>query len=208
MAIKNLILDLGGVLYDLDYIKTQDALDHLGLGKNFSQLNQSSLFDDIEEGKVSPDEFIEKLIASSTKSNVSPKEIVSAWNAMLIGMPREKFELLEALGKQYKLYLYSNTNAIHIKAVWEHYKEVHGVDNLDNYFIKVYLSNELGIRKPKEEGFNHIVRENYLVKEETLFIDDSPQHIEGAISSGIKALWLDLTKEDLSGLLSRNGLLA
>jgi len=208
MKIKNLILDLGGVLYDLDYFKTQEAFLNLGLGENFSQLKQSTLFDDIEEGKVSSVSFVDQLIAMSGNSDITSKQIIDAWNAMLLGMPVHRFELLELLGKKYNLYLYSNTNEIHIKEVWKHYQEVHGVANLDDYFLKIYLSNEIKIRKPKAAGFNLIVQENNLVKEETLFIDDSPQHVEGAISSGIHAFWLDLKKEDLSSLLTKKGLLS
>jgi FMN phosphatase YigB (HAD superfamily) len=214
MKIKNLILDLGGVLYDLDYLKTQDAFSSLGLGDYFSQAEQSSLFDDLEEGKISEDEFCNDLIsviketgkAERGRSRPEKSQIIDSWNAMLLGMKADKFELLTELKAKYNLYLYSNTNAIHIKAVWEHYREVHGISNLDDYFIKVYLSNDMGIRKPKEAGFDLIVRENNLIKEETLFIDDSPQHVTGAISSGINGFWLDLKKEDLRSLLKRQGL--
>jgi FMN phosphatase YigB (HAD superfamily) len=38
---------------------------------------------------------------------------------------------------------------------------------------------------------------------ETLFVDDSPQHIQGALKVGIKAEWLNLEKEDIHGLLNR-----
>jgi len=205
MKIKNLILDLGGVLYDLDYLKTQDAFSSLGLGDYFSQLNQSTLFDNIEEGKITVDHFVNELILLSKTTGLKKGQIIDAWNAMLLGMKADKFELLTELKAKYNLYLYSNTNAIHIKAVWQHYREVHGISNLDDYFIKVYLSNDMGIRKPKEAGFDLIVTENNLIKEETLFIDDSPQHVTGAISSGINGFWLDLKKEDLRSLLKRHG---
>ncbi|MFT6745691.1 MAG: FMN phosphatase YigB (HAD superfamily) [Glaciecola sp.] len=207
MRIKNLILDLGGVLYDLDYGKTQNALVRLGLENSFSQLTQSSLFDDLEEGTITSEFFINQLISLSDNQNVQPQQVIDAWNAMLLGMPAEKFELLKELKGSYNLYLYSNTNAIHIKEVWRHYKISHGVDNLDGFFLKVYLSNEINIRKPKTAGFDLIVKENNLIKEETLFIDDSPQHVKGAKLAGIHSFWLDLKKEDLRLLLSRKGLL-
>jgi FMN phosphatase YigB (HAD superfamily) len=207
VKIKNLILDLGGVLFDLDYLKTQEAFAKLGLRDSFSQLKQSSLFDDIEEGKVSSAFFVNALISLSSSKSINPQQIIDAWNAMLLGMPAEKFELLDLLADKYNLYLYSNTNEIHIKEVWKHYREVHKIDNLNDYFLKVYLSNDMNIRKPKTEGFNLIIKDNNLIKTETMFIDDSPQHVKGAIASGIHGLWLDLKKEDLNSLLVRNGLL-
>jgi FMN phosphatase YigB (HAD superfamily) len=207
MSIKNIILDLGGVLFDLDYFKTEKAFEKLGLGESFSQLQQNSLFDDLEEGKISAGTFIEKLISLSRRPDLKSQEIINAWNAMLLGMPSEKFKLLQELKEKYNLYLYSNTNEIHIKAVWKHYKEVHGINDLNDFFIKVYLSNEIKIRKPKKEGFNLILKENNLLSNETVFIDDSPQHVKGALSCGIQGYWLNLTKKDLRSLLVSKGLL-
>ena len=208
MKIKNLILDLGGVLYDLDYEKTRQAFSQLGLKDGFSQAKQTALFDDLEEGKISKTVFIHELSMLCENPEVQPYQIIAAWNAMLLGMKEEKFSLLKKLGEKYKLFLYSNTNEIHLEQVWKHYKEVHGIKDLNDYFFQVYLSNEMGIRKPKESGFNKIVEEHHLVKSETLFIDDSSQHVQGAVSAGIHALWLNLEKEDLVSLLSKNGLIS
>ncbi len=208
MKIKNLILDLGGVLYDLDYEKTRQAFSQLGLKDGFSQAKQTALFDDLEEGKISKTVFIQELSMLCENPEVQPYQIIAAWNAMLLGMKEEKFSLLKKLGEKYKLFLYSNTNEIHLEQVWKHYKEVHGITDLNDYFFQVYLSNEMGIRKPKESGFNKIVEEHHLVKSETLFIDDSSQHVQGAVSAGIHALWLNLEKEDLVSLLSKNGLIS
>lgn len=207
-TIKNLILDLGGVLFDLDYELTRQAFFKLGLGDNFSKLKQSSLFDDIEEGKVSPTDFYSTLIKSST-NHLPPtiQELKDAWNLMLLGMKSTQLELLLQLKEQYRLFLYSNTNAIHIQAVWESLQLHHGIKNLDDYFNKVYLSHELEIRKPKPAGFLHIVSEHNLIKAETLFIDDSPQHVKGAKEAGIHALYLDLEKQDLKSLLIESNLL-
>ena len=54
-------------------------------------------------------------------------------------------------------------------------------------FEKVYLSHELGLRKPHPEVFTHIVKEQELNSTETLFIDDSIQHVQGALKAGLKA---------------------
>jgi len=51
----------------------------------------------------------------------------------------------------------------------------------------VYLSHDLGLRKPHTEVFTHIVKELGLDPAETLFIDDSIQHVQGALKAGLKA---------------------
>lgn len=208
MKIKNLILDLGGVLYDLDYDKTKSSFQDLGIANNFSRIEQLDIIDEIEEGLASKQDFINVLRERSTlERKPSSSAIIEAWNSMLLGIRPKQFVLLEQLKEKYNMYLYSNTNEIHIEAVWEHLKSKHGYSNLDAFFLKVYLSNEMQIRKPKVEGFDLIVSENSLVKEETLFIDDSPQHVEGAIKSGINAFWLDLKEHDLKSLLESKDLL-
>jgi putative hydrolase of the HAD superfamily len=115
--------------------------------------------------------------------------------------------LLKKLSKNYRLFLFSNTNSIHIKEVFKTLKKAHGIENLNSYFEKVYLSNELGVRKPKAEGFKRILHENELLPFETLFIDDSKQHIVGARKAGIHSEWLNLEKEDIHGMVSRLSLI-
>ena len=208
LNIKNIILDLGGVLFDLDYQKTQLAFSKLGLDEVFSKKTQNELFDDLEEGKISGDDFLTLLSESSTLSIKPTKnQLIQAWNDMLLGIPNHQFELLEELKSKYRLFLFSNTNEIHIKAVWEHLIQKHNKQNLDEYFEVVYLSNELGIRKPKPHSFDYIIKQNNLNPTETLFIDDSPQHVEGAKKAGINSFWLDLEIQDLRGLLRYKNLI-
>ena len=200
--IKNIILDLGGVLFDLSYEKTVEEFRKLGLSDAFSKANQIGIFDQIEEGKISQSEFFDG-INTLCGSNHNHDVIKKAWNIMLLGMPKNRLELLVLLKKKYRLFLYSNTNKIHIEKVWKILEEQLGVKNLNEYFEVVYLSNNLGIRKPKLEGFKHIIETNKLNVHETLFIDDSPQHVEGALKANIKAEWLDLEKEDIHQMLKR-----
>lgn len=204
--IKNIILDLGGVLINLDYDKTNNALAELGYANGFTKAKQVDLFDRLEEGRVSDSDFLNEF-NQLANANHPHKEIIKAWNAILLDFPANRLELVKQLGENYKVFLYSNTNSIHVKEVYSELKRVHGINNLNGHFEKVYLSNELGIRKPKPEGFTHIVNENGLNLEETLFIDDSPQHIEGARKAGLHAEWLELDKEDLHVMLNRLSLI-
>lgn len=206
MSVKNIILDLGGVLFDLNYQKTSDEFSKLGLSDAFSKASQIDIFDLIEEGKINTTQFIDG-INNLCNKNHSEETIINAWNIMLLGFPKERLELLIELKSKYRLFLFSNTNAIHIEKVWSILEQEHGIKNLDAYFEKVYLSNELGIRKPKTQGFDFIVSENNLNKAETLFIDDSPQHVEGARKSGIQAEWLELDKENIHQMIDRLSIL-
>lgn len=204
--IKNIILDLGGVLINLDYNKTNDELAKLGLTNGFTKAKQIDLFDRLEEGKISDFDFLNEF-NQLAGANHDHQLIINAWNAILLDFPISRLDLVNELSQKYRVFLFSNTNSIHINAVYEILKRDHAINNLDNYFEKVYISNELGIRKPKPEGFLHIISENNLNPKETLFIDDSPQHIVGAKEAGIQAEWLDLEKEDIHSMVKRLSLI-
>ena len=64
-----------------------------------------------------------------------------------------------------------------------------------NLFDKVYYSHEIGVRKPHSESFRLVLDENNLKEKEVLFIDDSPQHIEGAKELGIHTYHLKDNEE-------------
>ena len=204
--IKNIILDLGGVLINLDYNKLNDRLGILGLSNTFSKSEQIELFDKLEEGKISEQDFI-RAFNRLAEANHNRQTIINAWNSILLDFPIERLELLKHLGQKYRLFLFSNTNSIHIREVYNIINRAYGIKNLNHYFEKIYLSNELGIRKPKTDGFDYILKDNNLKRNETLFIDDSPQHVEGAKKAGLNAQWLDLEKEDITLLINRLSLI-
>lgn len=191
-GIKHIIFDLGGVLLNIDYNRTEQAFIDLGI-KDFpaiySQLQQTSLFDDYETGKISSEVFIENL-KIYVDTNISEQQIISAWNAMLLDFPLRRLQILHQLRNQYDLILLSNTNAIHEEAFSKILMEQHSTPHIGVFFDKVYLSHKVGLRKPNVEIFNKILTDNGLKPEHTLFIDDSPQHIVGAKEANIRAIHL------------------
>ncbi len=203
MVVKNIILDLGGVLLNLDYDLMAKNLADLGILDVFSKQKQTGFMDDWEEGKFDKNHFLSELkkLGNLTESNAEQK-INDAWNSILLDFPKERLELLQILQSKYRLFLYSNTNEIHIESFESSLQTDHQVDGLHSFFEKVYYSNVLGIRKPKTEGFLQILNENNLLAEETIFIDDSPQHIVGAKNAGITSFYLDLQTQNIHSLLT------
>ena len=194
--IKNIIFDLGGVILNLDYDKTVDEFKKIGI-LNFQDLYtqkmQNILFDDFEKGEVSSAEFISCLIDSE---NLKIKEIdfINAWNAMLLEIPVKKLEFIDALKKDYKVFLLSNTNEIHINKFEDDLKKNNMLNQFYKCFDKVYYSSRMGKRKPDENCFKQVLEENQLVPQQTLFIDDSVQHIKGAKRIGIETFHLEKNK--------------
>ena len=183
MAIKNIIFDLGGVVLNLDQEKTLRAFKRLGA--NLEELNlENSIFLDFETGKVDEDYFLQSLF-TLLKGNASKEQITQAWNSMLLELPAHRVEIIKQLKSKYRLFLLSNTNSIHINAVFEE----HGKTVFEELFEKIYLSHEIGIRKPDVACYEYVLRDANLKGSETVFVDDNRLNLKGAESAGINTIW-------------------
>ena len=191
-SVKAIIFDFGGVLINIDYNATIRAFQELGINDfdaMYSQAAQSNLFDEIETGKISAQRFINGLL-DYLPHGTSPNKVVEAWNAMILDVPSSAVELVKHLKQEgYKVFLLSNTNEIHIDLAYREWDKVSGQRPQD-IFDHVYLSNEIGMRKPDTEIFEFVCREQGLTPSETLFIDDSVQHIHGAKKTGLQTFHL------------------
>ena len=184
--IKNIIFDLGGVILNIDYAKTSSAFKKLALAtfdELYSQIKQNTLFDDLEKGKVTPEEFIRE-IKSLMPPSVSKEEIINAWNAMLLDLPENRITLLKQVNKNYSIFLLSNTNQIHYDCYIDYIRKTYDL-NFDTLFEQAFYSHHIGHRKPDKECFEYVCNKANIVPSETLFIDDSIQHVEGAKKFGI-----------------------
>lgn len=188
--IRNIIFDLGGVIINLDPARTRNAFTALG-ASNFEALysfsQQNGVFDLLDKGLISNASFRDEMRKHITV-DVSDQQIDDAWNAMLLDVPEEKIQLLKQLQPRYRTFLLSNTNRIHVDYFSKELLRVHGSKDFSPWMERCYYSCDIGMRKPDAEIFQFVLNDNNLLAEETLFIDDSPQHITGAASCNIKTL--------------------
>ncbi|MDG1476659.1 MAG: HAD family phosphatase [Vicingaceae bacterium] len=192
-GIKNIIFDLGGVLLNLDFNLTQQAFVELGVTDfkgYYNKAKQVGLFDDFEIGKISEAEFCAqiKVVSGIDKSN---EDLITAWNAMLLNFPDVRKELLLRLKDDFSIVLLSNTNETHVRSFLKTVKKDIDETSLSPLFKNVYYSNEIGFRKPNANVFQFVLDQNNFKAEETLFLDDSIQHLEGAKQLGIKTFHIN-----------------
>jgi FMN phosphatase YigB (HAD superfamily) len=189
---KNIIFDLGGVLLNIDYHKTVNEFQKFtdkDVDKFYGQHAQYEFFDLYETGKISTDEF-RRSIKETLDLKASNDDIDDAWCAMLLDFPRHRYDFLKKIAKHKRIFLFSNTCAIHKEVFDKIILDQLGENNFESIFESAYFSHLLGHRKPHPEGFEHILKENNLSKEDTLFIDDSIGHIRGAESIGLNTFHL------------------
>lgn len=185
---KNIIFDLGGVLLNIDFQKSITAFKKLGVEnfeEMFSQFKADELFEKLETGNISEPDFY-AAVKKRTNNNISDAEIENAWNALILDFRTESLEFLEKLATEYKLYLLSNTNSIHLKCFKNLFTKVTGKPQFDTYFVKAWYSNEVSLRKPNADIFEFVLQQENLKAAETLFIDDTLINIETAAKLGFK----------------------
>jgi putative hydrolase of the HAD superfamily len=200
--INTILFDFGGVLVDLDKEACLEAFKKLGvrnLNEYISNYAQSGLFLQLEKGLISPEYFHEQVRKMSDR-NISDEEIDDAWNQFLITIPPYKLDFLLELRKKYRVLLLSNTNAIHFNQKGKSEFEKQGL-SLNNYFDKCYLSFQLGMAKPDEDIFKHVLENEQAKAHEILFLDDGEQNIETAKKIGFTT-YLVKEKEDFRPLFS------
>jgi putative hydrolase of the HAD superfamily len=112
-------------------------------------------------------------------------QIDEAWNAMLLGVPAKKLELVKKLKNRFSVYVLSNTNNIHIQYVNE--KLLNG-QSLDAHFYKCYYSHAVGLRKPEPEIYRHVLEDAGLNAATTIFLDDNIENIQAAHALGIQTI--------------------
>jgi putative hydrolase of the HAD superfamily len=189
MAVKNIIFDLGGVLLNLDFQKTFEAFEGLGITdfqQYFQQAYSNPLFARLEMGQCTPDAFYD-LFRRETGTGHSNEKIAEAWNAMLLDFRDTTMAYLQTLKADYRLFLLSNTNQIHLEAFRNIYFQQYGHHGFDNYFEKAWYSHELGLRKPDAVCFERVLQVHNLKAGETLFIDDTLPNVQAAEKLGILA---------------------
>ncbi len=201
--IKNLIIDLGVVLINLEPQRCYDRFKAYGV-KNIEQLAgasyKSGLFYELEKGTITPETF-RKELCTLTGKQLTEEQINNAWNSFLSDIPTYKLDLLLHLREKYMVYLLSNTNAIHWEWIRKHCFEYKGFEAKD-FFDEIYLSFEMHQVKPDKEIFQTVLADAGLNPEETFLIDDADANCRMAETLGIQT-YAPKAREDWSHLFNK-----
>ncbi|TVR86133.1 MAG: HAD family phosphatase [Saprospirales bacterium] len=196
----NILFDFGNVLIDLDIPKTTRMLEEL-VADDVEEARREieELVKKYETGKISTELFINGIL-KFCRNEVQAKDVIDAWNAMLIGVPARRIEWLYEMKKHHRMAILSNTNSLHLENVYKGLEKKHpGLDFENEFFEKVFYSHQIGLRKPEKECFEYVMKELGWKPEATIFIDDVEENVEAASSLGLTGINLipELPVEDL-----------
>ena len=185
--VEYLLLDLGGVLYGVDYGRT---LEKLGVAaQDLAALLQDPTLAAYEKGEITTENFLQAW--QKRFPHLSQEALKEAWNAMLLGPLPQTEKILQTLSAHYPLALLSNTNDLHLTIVEPQ------IAPWKPYFIETFFSNRLKKRKPEPETYLHVLRELGWSVEKTLFVDDSVANVAGASRAGLKTYLISPNSPEL-----------
>ncbi|HSD06525.1 HAD family phosphatase [Flavobacterium sp.] len=196
--INAIIFDFGDVFINLDKQATHDGLKNLGIPEWNEDLDQLNL--QYEVGAITKEDFLSGI--QKHTNNASIEDVSKAWNAILLDFPLYRLEFLQMLSRKYRLFLLSNTDAIHIDT----FEQKSGASFYSDFyqcFEKVYFSFEIGLRKPNPEAYNYILEQNGLQAKQTLFIDDKKENTDAAAALGFQVWNLQVGEEDVIHLFDK-----
>lgn len=196
--INTIIFDFGDIFINLDKKATVDGLKSLGLTQWNEDLDRLNI--QFEKGMIKREDFLSGI--QRHIPNASIDEILEAWNAVLLDFPLYRLEFLQMLSKNYRLFLLSNTDSIHI----EKFEQTNGPSFYGDFyhcFEKVYFSFEMGMRKPDSEIYLSLLNKHDLQPKRTLFVDDKKENTDAAEALGINVWNLQVGKEDVVDLFNK-----
>jgi putative hydrolase of the HAD superfamily len=192
--IKNIVFDFGGVIFDLAYEQAVEAFRCIGLtdaDQRLDRYHQRGIFEELESGRISMDAFRAQLGVLCHRE-LSHEEVLGAWLGYVGGpVDLRRLDAIDVLRRRgYHTYLLSNTNPF--VQSWAESADFCAYHRpLSSYMDKCYTSYEVGIMKPNEGIFRHMLEDSALQPSETLFLDDSMANVEAADRLGIQTLLVE-----------------
>jgi putative hydrolase of the HAD superfamily len=184
MPADALLFDLGGVIMGLDWDR---AFQRWGRASHVPPEALATLFafdgpyERHERGEIGELDYYATL-RRSLAIDIDDDEFRAGWRAVFTEPVHETVALLEKLTDRVPLYAFSNSNPAH-QAVWSR-KFRQALAN----FRRVFVSSEMGLRKPERASFDFIAREIGVAPGRILFFDDTLANVEGARHAGLQAV--------------------
>ena len=184
--IRNIIFDLGGVLFTLDREEALRRFEALGVPDVEKMLDpylQSGHFLQVEDGRMTEPEF-RAALSSSAGRELSYDEIAHAYFGFLREVDVYKFDFIDQELQDYRIFILSNTNP-YVMDFCESNRFLPNGRALSSYCEKKFASCEMGLVKPDPKIFERMLSEGNMVPSETLFLDDGPNNVATAATFGI-----------------------
>lgn len=194
--VEALLFDLGGVVIEIDFDRVLQHWQNFS-ALSFAELKSTFRFDSAyeqhERGEIKAAEYFAHL-RTALKLDANDDEIAAGWNSVFVADLPEVLAAITRARERLPCYAFTNTNPTHL-APWKA-----GFPAVFNGFDKVFISSDLGLRKPERAAFDAIVADIDIAHEHILFFDDTFENITGARAAGLQTVYVQ-SPEDVCDTL-------
>lgn len=185
-SLDAVVLDFGGILYAIDFERLRAAMGSLANSAAIDRLKAGALVPharELETSAQDPARF-HAVLREILATEADDATLDRAWNAILVGPIAGADRLAARIAAETKLFLLSNTNAIH------HALFVPQCEAIFRSFDGLYFSHLVGARKPDAAIYRRVFDEHGLAPERTVFVDDLEPNVRAASGLGMRTvLW-------------------
>lgn len=180
-GIEALLFDLGGVVLEIDF---ERVFRHWALRSKLSvdeiraRFSVDDTYQGHERGEIDAAGYFDHL-RRLLRLEGSDAEIAAGWNAVFVGRIEPAITLVRQARRRLPCYCLTNTNPTH-QTAWSG-----GYPELASLFDEIFVSSELGMRKPERRAYENVARRIGVDPGRVLFFDDLAQNIEGAKTAGM-----------------------
>jgi FMN phosphatase YigB (HAD superfamily) len=194
---RALLFDLGGVVLDIDFDRVfntwaaRASCDPQTLRRRFK-------FDDEyerhERGELDASAYFASL-RRRLPLRLSDDDFIAGWSDLYVGPVAGMVAVLAGAKERFPLYAFTNSNPTH-QAVWatRYAAEL-------SVFRSIFVSSEMGVRKPDPSAFGEIVRRTGYPASAFTFFDDTLENVMGARTAGMHAVHVQSTDDVRVALL-------
>ncbi len=199
--VRALLFDLGGVVINFDFggafrlWASRAGCEPSELAERFAI---DEPYEQHERGEIPASTYFAAL-RHSLAIDLPDEDFVEGWNDVYLGVIPGMSETLSVAQRHVPLYAFTNSNPTH-KSVWEH---LYASDLQP--FAAVFVSSDIGARKPDPDAFILVATRMGCAPEDVLFFDDAPENIEGARAAGMRGVVVTSIR-DVHRALSRIGI--
>lgn len=177
-SITTLVFDFGGVIFPIEPFSAGEVTkqERINIRRIIYGL-AADLQKNIEDYKLSTEQFKNEF--TKRAKNLSPDRIAIIIKS--ICEPNQRIlKIIDRFSKSYKIY-----GLVNASFGWTELRE--SIHRLDEYFLRVFTSNEIGIRKPDFRIFHYFLQQTGSKASECIFIDNDAENIAMANSLGFHA---------------------
>ncbi|MDE1485945.1 glucose-1-phosphatase [Xenorhabdus bovienii] len=179
------IFDMGNVIIDIDFKRVLAVWSNLSgtpLATLTTRFSMGEAFEQHECGQITDADFAD-VLCDEMEVSLSFEQFTEGWHALFIDVRQNVIELMNKLREQgHRVVVLSNTNRLHLDYWPHHYPEIAASTDF------LYLSQDLGMRKPNSDIFKYVLGAEGVTAEQAVFFDDVLVNVEAARKIGINAI--------------------